>query len=152
MLRMFTLAALMAFSPALTSAQSLKGVWLGVSQVTINGPGDVEVVEFTTPRYLIYTDAFFSYTFVLEGERPTGQLSDADVVQAASTFVAVAGTYMRDGATVRYNRRASLNPNGSLAANQPQVREIRVLTANRLVTQVTNADGVTIALVYNRIE
>jgi predicted amidohydrolase len=152
MLRALTIAALLALSPTLASAQSLKGVWSGVAQVTINGPNDVQLIEFNAPRYLIYTDAYFSYTFMPEGQRPTGELSDAQMAEVARNYVAVAGTYLRDGATIRYNRRATLNPNGSLAANQPQVREIRVLTANRLVTQVTNPDGVTVALIYDRIE
>ncbi len=152
MLRVLTLAVLMLVSPALASAQSLKGVWLGVFQLTIGGPNDGQVIEFTQPRYLIYTDAFFNYTFVLEGDRPTGDLSDAQFLQAAQQYISVGGTYIRDGFTIRYNRRAALNPNASLPENQPQIREIRALTANTLVTQGTNADGVTTLLIYTRIE
>jgi hypothetical protein len=152
MLRALALSALMLTSPALTSAQSLKGVWLGVSQVTINGVDDVQVVEFTQPRYLIYTDAFFSWSFVGEGERPTGDLTDEQFLQVASEYNTAAGTYIRDGTSIRYNIRAAINPNLSAAANQPLIREIRVLTATRLVTQVTNADGVTTLLVYDRAE
>ena len=77
----------------------------GVSQRTIGGHNDGQFTEFTQPRYLIYTDAFFTYTFVGEGERPTGaNPSDADILQAVSQYVSVAGTYIRDGATIRYNR------------------------------------------------
>jgi len=152
MLRVLTLAVFMLVSPTLASAQSLKGVWLGVSQFTIGGPNDGQLTEFTQQRYLIYTDAFFNYTFVLEGDRPTGDLSDAQFLQAASQYVAIGGTYIRDGFIIRYNRRVSLNPNASLPENQPQIREIRTLTANRLVTQVTDDAGVTTLLIYNRIE
>ena len=152
MLRVLILAVLMLVSPALASAQSLKGVWLGVFQLTIGGPNDGQLTEFTQQRYLIYTDAFFNYTFPGEGERPTGDISDAQFLEWAQQYISVGGTYIRDGFTIRYNRRATLGPNGSSPENQPQVREIRTLTANRLVTQATNADGVTTLLIYNRIE
>ncbi len=139
-------------APQVALAQSLKGVWRGTAARTIGGPNDGQLIQFTQPRYLIYTDAFFNYTFVLEGDRPTGDLSDAEFLQAASQYVSVGGTYIRDGFTIRYNRRAALNPNASLPENQPQIREIRALTANTLVTQGTNADGVTTLLIYARIE
>lgn len=153
MLRVLTFATLVLTSPGLASAQSLKGVWQGVAQLTIGGPNDGQLLEFTRPRYLIYTDAYFSYTFVLEGDRPTGtDLTQAQIAQAATTYVSVAGTYVRDGIDIRYDRRASFIPNGALPQNQPQIRQIRVLTANRLVTEVTNPDGVTVALIYDRLE
>ena len=153
MLRALALAAsLTMISPTLASAQSLKGVWLGVAQLTIGGPNDGQLVEFNATRYLIYTDAFFNYTFVPEGEQPTGDLTDAQIVQRATTYVSVGGTYMRDGTRIVYNRRVTLNPNTMLPENQPQIREIRTLTANRLVTQATNANGVTTLLIYDRLE
>lgn len=145
------LALLLAISPAFLAAQSLKGVWSGTMQVTISQSGDTEVVEFTRPRILIYTDAYFSWAFEPLDPRPLGD-SDADVAAAARAYNSSAGTYIRDGVDIIYNRRVATNPNARSAAAQPLVRQIRSLTATTLVTQVTNPDGVTTLLVYERVE
>ena len=69
-----------------------------------------------------------------------------------SQYGSVAGTYIRDGASLTYNRLISLIPNQMAPENQPQQREIRMLTRRRLETQATNADGVTFVLIYTRVE
>ena len=45
-------------APQVALAQSLKGVWRGAAARTIGGPNDGQLIQFTQPRYLIYTDAF----------------------------------------------------------------------------------------------
>ena len=145
------LALLLATTPALLTAQTLEGVWRGTAQVTISETGETEVVEFTQPRILIYTDAYFAWAFEPEDPRPLGG-ADAEVAAAARAYNSAAGTYIRDGVDIVYNRRAATNPNGRQASAQPLVRQIRVLTATTLVTQLTNANGVTALLVYERAE
>ena len=151
MLRLMTVLTVLLATPALGAAQSLEGVWRGTTQVIIGGPDDGQVTQFTQYRLLIYTKAFFTWVFLGEGDRPLGG-SDAEIVQATQQFNTAAGTYIRDGVNIIYNRRASTNPNGEQPENQPLVRQIRALTANTLVTQVTNAEGVTALLVYQRVE
>jgi len=152
MLRSVAILLVLLAAPAASSAQSLKGVWIMEESRVIGGPNDGQITEFNRPRFLIYTDAFFMWAFVGNGERPTGDLTDAQIVQAVSQYNSVGGTYIRDGATIRYNQVVSMNPNISLPENQPMVREIRTLTANRLVTQATNAEGVTTLNIYRRVE
>jgi len=119
---------------------------------TIGGPNDGQVIEYENPRFLIYTDAYFMWAFLPNGDRPTGDLTDAQIAQVARTYGSVAGSYIRDGVNIRYNQVISLNPNGNLPENQPVVRQIRSLSAYRLATQATNADGVTNINIYRRIE
>jgi hypothetical protein len=145
------LVILLAISPALAAAQTLKGVWRGTRQVTISASGETSVVDFTMPRILIYTDAYFSWAFEPEEPRPLGD-SDADVAAAARAYNSSTGTYIRDGVNIIYDRRVATNPNARRAVAQPLIREIRVLTATTLVTQLTNAEGVTTLLVYERVE
>ena len=145
------LALLIALSPAFVAAQTLKGVWRGTAQVTISQSGETEVVEFSSPRILIYTDAYFSWAFEPEEPRPLGD-SDADVAAASRAYNTSTGTYIRDGVNIIYNRRVATNPNARLPSAQPLVRQIRVLTATRLVTQLTTPEGVTTLLVYERAE
>ena len=145
------LVLLLAASPSLAAAQSLKGVWRGTRQVTISATGETTVVDFTQPRILIYTDAYFSWAFEPEEPRPIGD-SDAVVAAAARAYNTSAGTYIRDGVDIRYDRRVATNPAARQAAAQPFIRQIRVLTATTLVTQATNADGVITLLVYERAE
>jgi hypothetical protein len=143
------LIALVA-TPAAASAQSLVGVWKGTEIEVLNGP-DAGVTAYENPRYLIYTNTHFMWAFEENGERPTGD-SDAEVSQAAQMYQSVAGTYIRDGATIMYNRVIALNPNGMLPESQPLTRQIRLLTPNALETQLTNAEGVTSVLRYVRVE
>lgn len=145
------LVILLAAIPALAGAQTLKGVWRGTRQVTISASGETEIVEFTMPRILIYTDAYFSWAFEPEEPRPLGD-SDADVAAAARAYNSASGTYIRDGVDIIYDRRVATNPNGRLPSAQPLVRQIRVLTATTLVTQLTNPDGSVGLLVYERVE
>jgi len=145
------LVMLLAVAPAMVAAQSLKGVWRGTAQVTISESGETTVVEFTQPRILIYTDAYFSWAFEPEEARPIGD-SDAVVAAAARAYNTAAGTYIRDGVNILYDRRVATNPAARQAAAQPVIRRIRVLTATRLVTEATNPEGVTTLLVYERAE
>jgi hypothetical protein len=80
------------------------------------------------PRLLNFTDAYFFLVFENEGDpRPTGQLSDDQILQAVLRMQAWAGTYVRDGVDIIYNRHVTINPNGMLPENQPLVRRIRTL-------------------------
>ena len=149
--------SLALLAPQVALAQSLEGVWRGIGQRTIGGPNDGQVIEYDNPRLLIYTDAFFMWAFVTgPGPRPLlpppGEASDAEIAEVTRRYASVAGTYIRDGATLTYNRLISLIPNQMVPENQPAVRVIRTLTANRLQTQATNADGVTVVLTYTRVE
>ena len=157
MRRFITLLAILLAIPTLGAAQSLEGVWLGTGVRVIGGPDDGQLTTVTQPRLLIYTDAFFMWAF--DGSEdgrallpPPDQTSDAQIGAVAREYNSVAGTYIREGATIRYNQLVALVPNAMAPENQPLVREIRMLTANRLETQVTNEDGVTLVLIYRRIE
>ncbi len=149
--------SLALLAPQVASAQSLEGVWRGTAVRTIGGPNDGQVTSFDRLRLLIYTDSFFMWAFETStGPRsplsPPNETSDAEFGEVARQYASVAGTYMRDGPTIIYNRLLSLVPNGMLRENQPFVRQIRLLTPNRLETQATNADGVTNVLIYERVE
>jgi hypothetical protein len=137
-------------TPVAASAQSLVGVWKGTEIEVMSGPNAGRTL-YENPRYLIYTNTHFMWAFEENGKRPTGS-SDAEISQAAQMYQSVAGTYIRDGATIIYNRSIALNPNGMLPENQPLVRQIRLLTPNALETQLTNAEGVTSILRYVRVE
>jgi hypothetical protein len=144
---LFLLAA-----PVLTNAQSLEGVWLGTEIQTIGGD-NAGTVAVTTPRLLIYTKGFFSWTFEnVERENPGEGASDAELADSLRNLNVAAGTYMRDGTIIRYIRRVTGFPEGQLPENQPFDREIRALTENLLETSVTNNDGVTLILRYRRVE
>lgn len=145
------LIVLLVVSPALSAAQTLKGVWRGTAAVTITESGQAEVVQFTQPRILIYSDAYFAWAFEPEEPRPLGD-SDAEVAASARAYNSAAGTYIRDGVDIIYNRQVATNPNGRLPGAQPLIRRIRTLTATTLVTELTNAEGVTTLLVYERAE
>jgi hypothetical protein len=113
------------------------------------------MTEYTETRLLIYTDAFFMWTFGGTTQpRPLADAdaSDAEIVQAIQGYQGVGGTYQVVGREILYNRLVSLNPGGALPENQPLVREIRTLTQNRMETELTNAEGVTTVLIYTRVE
>ena len=74
-------------------------MWSGTRQVTISETGETEVVELTRPRFLIYTDAYFSWAFEPEEPRPLGD-SDAEIAAAARAYDSAAGTYIRDGVNI----------------------------------------------------
>lgn len=139
-------------TPVFAQAQSLNGVWKGTEVQVVGGP-DAGTIVLERPRFLTYSDTHFFLVFETEGDpRPTGDLSTQQVAEAAQRFQAWAGTYMRDGADIIYNRLVTLNPNGMLPEAQPLVRQIRTLTNTTLETQATNADGVTTILRYIRVE
>ena len=152
-----TVLCLSLLTPVIASAQSIQGVWEGVEMRIIGGPNDGQVTP-VQPRLLIYTEAYFMWAFVTGTEPrpllpPPGEATDEQVAAAARQYLSVAGTYIRDGATLTYNRLISSIPNLMAPENQPQApRTIRLLTKNRLETQVTNAEGVTTVLVYRRVE
>ena len=157
MRRFMMLLAILLTTPTMGAAQSLEGVWLGTGERVIGGPNDGQLTTVTQPRLLIYTDAFFMWAFDMSEDGrallpPLGEASDAQIGAVAREYNSVAGTYIREGATITYNRLVAINPNLMAPENQPQVREIRLLTANRLETQFTNEDGVTAVLIYRRVE
>jgi hypothetical protein len=144
---LFLLAA-----PVLANAQSLEGVWLG-TQIENIGGDNAGVIEVTTPRLLIYTEGFFSWTFENSARENPGQgASDAELADLLRNLNVAAGTYMRDGTTIRYIRRITGFPGGQLPENQPFDREIRALTASLLETSVENPDGSITILRYRRVE
>jgi hypothetical protein len=152
MLRLVAVLAVLLVTPALGAAQSLEGVWRGTEVEIVNGP-NAGVTVLERPRLLNFTDAYFFLVFENEGDpRPTGQLSDDQILQASLRMQAWAGTYMRDGVDIIYNRHITINPNGMLPEAQPLVRQIRTLTRRTLETQGTNADGITTVLRYTRVE
>ncbi len=157
MVRLLVLVmTVMVLTPLVASAQSLKGVWRGTAVRTIGGPND-GLTPLVNRRLLIYTDAFVMWAFDTGTEpRPMlpgpGETSDEEFAAVARQYGSVAGTYIRDGETLIYNRLISLIPNQMTPENARQVREIRLLTANRLETQFTNAAGVTTVLIYQRVE
>ena len=157
MRRFMMLLAILLTTPTMGAAQSLEGVWLGTGVRFIGGPNDGQLTTVTQPRLLIYTDAFFMWAFDMSEDGrallpPLGEASDAQIGAVAREYNSVAGTYIREGATIRYNQLVAVNPNLMARENQPLIREIRMLTANRLETQLTNADGVTAVLIYRRVE
>jgi len=155
-LRPLLLLSVLALTPALASAQSIEGVWRGTEIEVIGGP-NAGVTQLTNPRLLIYTEGYFMWAFDTATEPrallpPPAETSDEEIGRVARQYGSVAGTYIRDGATLEYNRLISLVPNQMVPENQPQVREIRTLTSNILETQATNAAGVTTILKYTRVE
>ena len=158
MFRIALLAVSLALlAPQVAPAQSLEGVWRGTTATTIGGPNDGQVIQLVNQRLLIYTDAYFMWAFVFGPDpRPVlegnGPFSDAEIGSVTRQYSSTAGTYIRDGATLTYDRLIALNSASMLPENQPQVRVIRNLTANILETQATNADGVTVVLRYRRVE
>ncbi len=156
-LRFTAVLALLLLTPALAEAQRLEGVWRGTAVRTIGGPNDGQVTQFDRLRLLIYTDSFFMWAFeTSDGPRallpPPGEASDGQLAEAFQGYSSNAGTYIRDGNQIIYNRLLTMAPNGMQPENQPLVREIRLLTRNRLETQLTNDQGVTTVLIYERVE
>lgn len=146
------LTVALLFTPALASAQSIEGVWIGTAQQIIGGDNE-GTEEITNPRILIYTKAFFSWSFENnDREVVQGSASDRQIADALRGLNIAAGTYMVVGDQIKYIRYVTGNPNGQLPENQPFIRDIRTLTATRLETAVTNDEGVTTILRYRRAE
>ena len=157
MLRIAMLTLSLALlAPQAVLAQSIEGVWRGTETEVVGGP-NAGVTPHANPWLLIYTEGYVMWAFdtateprqVLEGDGPS---SDAEIGSVTRFYNSVAGTYERDGLTLRYSRIVTLNPSLMLPENQPQVREIRRLTVNILETQATNDEGVTTILKYTRVE
>jgi hypothetical protein len=155
MVRLVAVLAVLLVTPALGEAQRLEGVWLGTEVEIVNGPN--AGVTPVQPRLLIYTESHFMWAFVNSTEPrdllpPVNETSDSQLAAAAGSYQSSAGTYLRDGNSIIYNRRVDLIPNNMQPENQPLVREIRTLTRGLLETQATNADGITTILRYRRVE
>lgn len=74
------------------------------------------MITYELPRLLIYTDTHFMWAFVNEGDpRPMlpapAETTDGQLARVARQYQSTAGTYIRDGATIRYNRMIDLIPN-----------------------------------------
>ena len=157
MLRIALLTVSLAFlAPHVSLAQSIEGVWRGTEIEVVGGP-NAGVTQLANPRLLIYTEGYFMWSFVLGQDPrpmlpPPAETSDAEFGQVAQQYASAAGTYTRDGATLRYNRQIALVPNQMVPEAQPLVREISMLTSNRLETTATNAAGVTTINRYTRVE
>ena len=157
MLRVLTVLTVLLVTPTLGVSQSLEGGWRGTSARIIGGPDDGQVTQFDRLRFLIYTDSFFMWAFeTSDGPRallpPPGEASDAQIAAAFQGYTSTAGTYIRHGNQIIYNRLLAQVPNQMQPQNQPLMREIRLLTRNRLETQLTNDQGVTQVLIYERVE
>ena len=155
-IRSLLLLSVLALPPALASAQSIEGVWRGTEVEIVGGP-NAGVTQLANPRLLIYTEGYFMWAFDNAAEPrallpPPAETSDEEFGRVARQYGSVAGTYIRDGATLEYNRLISLVPNQMVPENQPFVREISTLTSNRLETTGTNAAGVTTINRYTRVE
>jgi hypothetical protein len=150
--RFIALTVALLFTPALASAQSIEGVWIGTAQQIIGGDNE-GTVEITNPRILIYTEAFFSWSFE-NNDREVAQdpASDSQIADALRGLNIAAGTYMIVGDQIKYIRYVTGNPIEQLPENQPFIRDIRTLTATRLETAVTNDEGVTTIFRYRRAE
>ncbi len=139
-------------TPVLALAHPIEGVWIGTALQTIGGDNE-GTVEVTNPRILIYTEGFFSWTFENNDRVAVqGAATDSQIADALRGLNIAAGTYMIVGDQIKYIRHVTGNPNAQLPQNQPFMRTIRTLTANRLETSVTDDDGVTLILRYRRAE
>ena len=138
------------------SGESIQGVWRLVEREIQGGSNPrIESGSQIQPSILMYTEQYFSWQFVL-GTEPRPLLddspSDADIGAVARLYNSAAGTYELDGSTLSYDRIVSISPSRMLPGNQPYVRQLVTLTANRLETSGTNAAGVTTILTYTRLE
>lgn len=151
------MALILLSLPAVGFAQSLEGVWRGVSIQFIGGD-EPRTEQFSNMRILIYTESFFMWAFdnateprPLLSQNPQNS-SDAEIGRVARQYQSTGGTYQLDGNTIIYNRLIDMVPNGMAPENQPFIRNIRMLTANRLETQITNNEGNIVVLRYVRME
>ena len=156
MLRMAVLAVSLALlAPQVVLAQSIEGVWRMVEVEVQGGPNpQVFTGAQIQPSLFILTEGHFAYLIDNSAEpRPALQdPTDAQIVESIAPLAFAAGTYQFDGSTLRYVRMTAINPNQVLPENQPQVRQVERVTANRLETSATNANGVKTILKYNRVE
>ena len=155
MRRFVMMMAVILLTPVLLSAQSgqsIQGMWRLVEREVQGGPN--EGVYPVQGGILVYGTSHFAWALdMAPEERPVfEEPTDAQVVESIQFYTSTAGTYELDGRTIRYHRTQNLNPVGTLPENQPQVRQVRNLTRNRLETAGTNADGVTTILRYQRVE
>ncbi len=155
MVRIVLLAGCLALlAPQVTLAQSIEGVWRMVEFEVEGGPNPA-VFTPVQPSLFILTEGHFAYLIDTSAERrPALQdPTDAQIVESIAPLTFAAGTYQFDGSTLRYVRLTAINPNAVLPENQPQVRQVERLTANRLETSATNQQtGAKTILKYNRVE
>lgn len=145
-----TLAALA--TPVLASAQSIQGIWRLVQREVQGGPN--AGVYPVQGGILVYGRTHFAWALDMAPQsRPVRESpSDAQVVEAIQFYTSTAGTYQLNGKEIRYQRTVNLAPAGMQPENQPQVRQVRSLTQDRLETSGTSADGITTILRYERVE
>ena len=107
------------------------------------------------PALLTYTEGYYFLSWVLGTEArpiPGEDPSAEELVAAWGPFASQAGTYQRSGSTVRYNQVVAKAPAAMLTDGASYSREIVTLTADRLVTRGTNANGSTTTFTYTRVE
>lgn len=144
--------ALLVIFTSTAEAQSIQGIWR-LTGAEIRGGPDAGAIE-NQGGLLVYGEDHFVWVLDLnEDPRPTPaeDASDSQIVEVLQGFTAVAGTYELDGKTIRYSWDTAVNP-ANVAQNQPQERDLLELTGDRLVTGVTDEEGVTTTLVYERVE
>jgi hypothetical protein len=156
MLRIALLAVSLALlAPQVSFAQSIEGVWRLVEREVQGGSNPrMESGSLIQPGLFILTEGHFAYLIDngTEHRSAVQEATDAQIVESISPLAFAAGTYQFDGSTLRYVRVTAINPLAILPENQPQVRQVERLTANRLETSATNASGVKTILKYNRVE
>ena len=156
MLRLLTVLTVFLTTPAVSAAQSIEGVWQLVEREFRGGPNArIESGSQIQPSFLIYTEGYFMWSF-LTGTEPRPFLgsspSDEALIDVWQQYNTAAGTYELNNMTLTYTRLVTLDPALMLPVNQPLVRRLVVLTADRLETSLTNANGVTTILKYTRVE
>ncbi len=156
MLRIALLAVSLALlAPQVSFAQSIEGVWRLVEREVQGGSNPrMESGSLIQPGLFILTEGHFAYLIDngTEHRSAVQEATDAQIVESINPLAFAAGTYQFDGSTLRYVRVTAINPFAILPENQPQVRQVERLTANRLETSATNANGVKTILKYNRVE
>ena len=156
MWRLLAVVTVLFVTPIASSAQSIEGVWKMVERETRGGANArIESGPQIQPSYLIYTDGYFMWSF-LTGTEPRPFLgqspTDAELIAVWQQYNTAAGTYELKDRTLTYTRLVTLDPALMLPVNQPLLRQLIVLTSDRLETSFTDADGVTTILKYTRVE
>jgi len=156
MWRLLAVLTVLFVIPLASSTQSIQGVWKMVERDTRGGANaGIESGQQIQPSYLIYTDDYFMCSF-LTGSEPRPFLgdspSDTEVIAVWQQYNTAAGTYELTDNVLTYTRLVTLDPALMLPVNQALIRQLLVLTADRLETSFTDAAVVTTILKYARVE
>ena len=122
MLRLMTVLTVLLMTPLMGSAQSIQGAWRMVEREFQGGPNaGIQSGSQIQPSFLIYTEGYYSVTFVGGVEPRTTVFSeeptDAELVAVWQPFSSQAGTYELNGTTLTYTIHAAKNPPQMLPEN-----------------------------------